>query len=68
MDDGVSRYRKFVQGGAGMKRRRAESVRRTRVSLKRRPKTKLKKKKKKQLIKKKQLKKRRVIKRYPSFL
>ena len=66
MDDGVGRYRKFVQGGAGMKRHRAESVRRTKVPWKRRSKIKLKRRKKP--TKKKQIKKRRVIRRYPSFL
>lgn len=57
MDEGVSRYRKYVQGGAGVKRRRrAESVRRV-----------TKRKPKRRVIKKRKPKKKRT-KRYPSFL
>ena len=75
MDEGVSRYRKYVQGGSGVKRLRAERVRRvTRKkskSVKRRVISRrviAKKKKKTKTKKKRTIKKPKVTRRYPSFL
>ena len=76
MDEGVSRYRKYVQGGSGMKRRRTESVGRVKRKrsesvrrIKRRPPSrKVKRVTRRLKTKKKKAKKRKAIKRYPSFL